>query len=116
MIDDLQNQIDEKVIEYELPKGIEINQGKQEISIGQKVDLTHSSKLTVLWTSSDSSIATVNNITGRVTIVGTEISDTVQVVVKGDILYCYYWDYEQGMSPNWVDDDDFCSNARSIKE
>lgn len=23
--------------------------------------------------------------------------------------YCYYWDYEQGMSPNCVDADDFCS-------
>lgn len=25
--------------------------------------------------------------------------------------YCYYWDYEQGMSPNSVDEDGFCSNA-----
>ena len=25
--------------------------------------------------------------------------------------YCYYWDYERGMSPNSVDEDDFCSNA-----
>lgn len=23
--------------------------------------------------------------------------------------YCYYWDYEQGMSPNQVESDDFCS-------
>lgn len=23
--------------------------------------------------------------------------------------YCYYWDYEQGMSPNEVEDNDFCS-------
>jgi hypothetical protein len=23
--------------------------------------------------------------------------------------YCYHWDYEQGMSPNEVEDDDFCS-------
>ena len=23
--------------------------------------------------------------------------------------YCYHWDYEQGMSPNCVDADDFCS-------
>lgn len=23
--------------------------------------------------------------------------------------YCYHWDYEQGMSPNHVDGDDFCS-------
>ena len=23
--------------------------------------------------------------------------------------YCYHWDYEQGMSPNQVDGDDFCS-------
>ncbi len=26
--------------------------------------------------------------------------------------YCYYWDYESGMSPNRVDEDDFCSNGR----
>lgn len=25
---------------------------------------------------------------------------------------CYYWDYEQGMSPNKVDGDDFCSYGR----
>lgn len=25
--------------------------------------------------------------------------------------YCYYWDYEPGMSPNGVDEDDFCSYA-----
>lgn len=42
--------------------------------------------------------------------------DCVHSEKSGHILYCYYWDYEQGMSPNWVDDDDFCSNARSIKE
>ena len=24
---------------------------------------------------------------------------------------CYYWDYEIGMSPNGVDEDDFCSNG-----
>ena len=23
--------------------------------------------------------------------------------------YCYHWDYEEGMSPNSVDEDDFCS-------
>ena len=23
--------------------------------------------------------------------------------------YCYHWDYEQGMSPNEVEDNDFCS-------
>ena len=23
--------------------------------------------------------------------------------------YCYYWDHEQGMSPNSVEDNDFCS-------
>lgn len=23
--------------------------------------------------------------------------------------YCYHWDYEEGMSPNEVEDDDFCS-------
>lgn len=26
--------------------------------------------------------------------------------------YCYYWDYEQGMSPNEVDGNDFCSYGR----
>lgn len=26
-------------------------------------------------------------------------------------FYCYYWDYEQGMSPNIVEENDFCSNA-----
>lgn len=24
---------------------------------------------------------------------------------------CYYWNYEPGMSPNEVDEDDFCSNG-----
>lgn len=24
---------------------------------------------------------------------------------------CYYWDYEEGESPNSVDEDDFCSNG-----
>lgn len=32
-------------------------------------------------------------------------------VKKGDKLYCYWWDYETGMSPNVVDEMDFCSNA-----
>lgn len=26
--------------------------------------------------------------------------------------YCYYWDYEQGMSPNEVDGNAFCSYGR----
>lgn len=26
--------------------------------------------------------------------------------------YCYHWQYEQGMSPNEVDGDDFCSYGR----
>lgn len=26
-------------------------------------------------------------------------------------LYCYYWDYEAGMSPNVVDKEEFCCNA-----
>lgn len=26
--------------------------------------------------------------------------------------YCYHWKYEQGMSPNEVDGDDFCSYGR----
>jgi len=29
------------------------------------------------------------------------------------VLYCYFWDYEQGMSPNTVDKMDFCSNGDS---
>jgi hypothetical protein len=31
-------------------------------------------------------------------------------------FYCYYWDYEAGMSPNVVDKDDFCSNAVLIQK
>lgn len=27
----------------------------------------------------------------------------------GGCGYCYHWDYEQGESPNRVDEDDFCS-------
>lgn len=26
-------------------------------------------------------------------------------------LYCYWWDYEQGMEPNTVEELDFCSNG-----
>lgn len=26
--------------------------------------------------------------------------------------YCYHWDYEPGMSPNEVEDDDFCSYGK----
>lgn len=29
--------------------------------------------------------------------------------------YCYYWKYEQGESPNSVDDDDFCSHGELKK-
>lgn len=29
----------------------------------------------------------------------------------GKILYCYYWDYEQGMSPNIVEEMGFCNNG-----
>ena len=29
--------------------------------------------------------------------------------------YCYYWEYEQGESPNSVDDDDFCSHGELKK-
>lgn len=25
--------------------------------------------------------------------------------------YCYYWDYEEGESPNEVDENDFCSKG-----
>jgi hypothetical protein len=31
-------------------------------------------------------------------------------------LYCYYWDYESGMSPNSVDEEGFCYNAEAKKE
>lgn len=30
--------------------------------------------------------------------------------------YCYYWDYEQGISPNIVDNNDYCSNGIEIKQ
>lgn len=31
--------------------------------------------------------------------------------------YCYHWDYEQGMSPNQVDGNDFCSyGERKVDE
>ncbi len=31
--------------------------------------------------------------------------------------YCYHWQYEQGMSPNEVDGDDFCSyGERKVDE
>ena len=29
--------------------------------------------------------------------------------------YCYHWDYEQGMSPNQVDGNDFCSYGKRRK-
>ena len=29
--------------------------------------------------------------------------------------YCYYWEYEQGESPNSVDADDFCSHGELKK-
>ena len=31
-------------------------------------------------------------------------------------FYCYYWDYEQGMSPNRVAGDDFCSNWKKNED
>lgn len=31
------------------------------------------------------------------------------------ILYCYYWDYEHGMSPNAVSGLGFCSNGELRK-
>lgn len=30
--------------------------------------------------------------------------------------YCYFWNYEEGMSPNIVKLDSFCSNAEKRKE
>lgn len=30
---------------------------------------------------------------------------------QGKELYCYFWDYETGMSPNTVDEMGFCNNA-----
>lgn len=32
-----------------------------------------------------------------------------------EYLYCYFWEYEQGMAPNTVYPDDFCSNAKLNK-
>ena len=32
-------------------------------------------------------------------------------VKSGSVLYCYYWDFEQGMGANTVKLEDFCSNA-----
>ena len=33
----------------------------------------------------------------------------------GETLYCYFWEYEQGMSPNTVEESGFCSNAENIE-
>lgn len=30
--------------------------------------------------------------------------------------YCYYWDFEQGMSPNTVGYDDYCSNGEGSQD
>ena len=30
--------------------------------------------------------------------------------------YCWFWDYETGMSPNEVDADDFCSYGERISD
>ena len=30
--------------------------------------------------------------------------------------YCYFWDYETGMAPNWVDNFGFCSNGSPDKD
>lgn len=30
--------------------------------------------------------------------------------------YCYFWEYEEGMSPNIVELDGFCSNSEKRKE
>lgn len=32
-------------------------------------------------------------------------------IKEGKKLYCSYWDYEQGMAPNIVDEMGFCSNG-----
>ncbi len=37
--------------------------------------------------------------------------DCIHSSQDGRILYCYYWDYEAGMSPNKVEELDFCSNG-----
>jgi len=34
-------------------------------------------------------------------------------VKERSTLYCYFWDYEQGMSPNVVDELGFCSNGET---
>jgi uncharacterized protein YjdB len=96
-LDQLQDELDSKVRDIELAKGIEIEQGMQTLSIGQKVQLTQTSKLGVTWTSSDNSIVTVNS-TGRitavapgevivkVTITGTEIFDSIKVKVTAETI------------------------------
>lgn len=28
--------------------------------------------------------------------------------------WCYYWNIEQGASPNMVDNDDYCSNGNKL--
>lgn len=38
-------------------------------------------------------------------------SEPVTYGKESDGFYCYYWDFEQGMSPNEVDANDFCSNG-----
>ncbi|WP_276536709.1 Ig-like domain-containing protein [Tissierella carlieri] len=97
IIKELQEQLDKIKFEFEVSKGIEINQGNQTIAIGQKVELSHTSKLSVEWTSSDNEVVTVNSngrITGiapgtatiKVTIKGTEVSDSITVKVNADVV------------------------------
>ena len=93
----LQNELNTKVRDIELAKGIEIEQGTQTLVIGAKVQLTQTSSLPVTWTSSDDSIVTVSS-TGRITaiapgqvtiastITGTELSNSVVVKVSAEII------------------------------
>lgn len=37
--------------------------------------------------------------------------DCVYCQAVGGVLYCTYWDYEDGSDPNAVEAEDFCSNA-----
>ena len=56
-----------------------------------------------------------HSVIGRAAMFLEETVDAVEVVRCKDCKhyddegYCWYWNYEPGMSPNTVDADDFCS-------
>ena len=33
-----------------------------------------------------------------------------------NVFYCYFWDYEQGMSPNTVEKLGFCNNGEQVQK